>query len=853
MCSQKDGHDGHGSHEPTITPPGAGASQAQINAYVAAIRAQPENAHVHDDDMSKMSEHMAAMDLAPRDEATHIAISDGDWFDPSTWHNGVVPGDNAKVLIPEGIHIEYGSVSDASLFTVRVDGTLDFDTDADSRMVFDTMLVSPSGCLVIGTQADPVDPNVSVELVVANNGPIDVDWDPMLLSRGIISHGTASIHGAAKDSHLKVTEDPMAGDTSVTFGEVPEGWQVGDKIVIAGTKYDGYKWDNAIGGKRLYEPEDEVRFISSIEGNTVFFNDPLEYDHDSPRDDLKTSVANYTRNVSVETEDAETAEIHERGHVMFMHSDDVDVRYAEFHELGRTDKTETSRGVDDFNRISSESNVQGRYSLHLHRTGVDNIDDPAIVVGNAVWGSPGWGYVHHDSNAVLENNASFDTVGAGYVAETGNETGAWNDNIAIQATGGWGNPKNQVGLSDTLFDTAKGGDGFWFQGRMVESSDNVAASVNNGFVYFHRGATEGMLESDAANFHYPSVLHYDDAVRSDDVPILMFDGNETFAARQGLHVVKANPDQGHDVWTHLNDFTAWSVQNGAEIEYTSHYLLTDFDVVAKEPTKFSNPDTGFTIGSNTSEVVIKDSTFTGFKTGIDLNKKFVGASQGQIDDHNYFVIDAQFRDVDNNYANYDPRYDTILNARDLRPREIDLELDGPLVYEEGRNIKKGGEVDIDGTKTDGLGETEFPGGTDTFNIFKSDVATILEEDGYWTTNDGSAYFLSDIYMTDRLTGDIYYETHAVYIEDDVARKLGERDVYKDAVYNGQQNITTRGGETYAGDTLLDRAIFAEQPTSQFAGATSEILWHALTAHSDPIPEGHMHDNMTEDELMSAGM
>ena len=157
----------------------------------------------------------------------------------------------------------------------------------------------------------------------------------MLLSRGLIAHGKTEIHGAEKDSHEKVIEDPMAGDTWVDFASAPDGWQVGDTIVIAGTHYDGYKWDGSIDAKRHYEPEDEVRVISSIDGGRVYFEEPLEFDHDAPRADLKTSAANYSRNVSFETENAETAEVFERGHVMFMHNDDVDIRYAEFHELGR--------------------------------------------------------------------------------------------------------------------------------------------------------------------------------------------------------------------------------------------------------------------------------------------------------------------------------------------------------------------------------------------------------------------------------------------------------------------------------------------------------------------------------------
>ena len=549
-----DGHDSnHDDHDntATITPPGVGASQTEINNYLNALANQAEG-HAHGHDSAMAGEHMAALDLVGRGDATHVAIGDGDWDDPSIWSNGQVPGDDARVLIPEGVTVDYSVVSDARLFTVRVDGKLDFATDTDSQMIFDTMVVAPSGFLEIGNVDDPVQPDVNIDLIVADNGRIDTNWDPLLLSRGIVSHGKTTIHGAEKDSHDKVTDDPMAGDTSIKMDGVPTGWQVGDTIVIAGTNYDGWSGNR----QNWTPPEDEVRVITAIDDDgTIHFDEALAHDHDAPRADLKTSVANYTRSVSVESESGADSEVYERGHVMFMHNDDVDVRYAEFLHLGRTDKSIESRATSEFDNIDYDTNVQGRYSLHLHRAGVDDIDDPAILEGNAVFGSPGWGYVHHDSNAILENNASYDTHGAGFVAETGNETGEWNDNIAIFAKGNaWNLPKNAVDIHE-FYDIANGGDGFWFQGRLVSSSNNVGRQREPWLCLLpprqHRhddGLGQRCLRlrrrrGITATMSAPT-----------DFPIRIFENNETFAANEGLHVVKANTAQGHDIWSHLKDF-----------------------------------------------------------------------------------------------------------------------------------------------------------------------------------------------------------------------------------------------------------------------------------------------------------
>ena len=815
-------HDDAHTSNPEITPPGVGASQSAINAFVSALSGASE-VHSHDAGSDLHSEHNAAMALVDRGEATHVAIGDGDWDDPNIWSNGQVPGDNAKVLIPDGVTVDYGYFSDARLFTVRVDGKIDFATNTDSQMIFDTFVVSPTGYLEMGTANDPVDADVTIDLIVANNGQIDTDWDPNLLSRGLISHGKTVIHGAEKDSHEKVTDDPMAGDKSIKFNGVPDGWQVGDKIVIAGTHYDGYAWDHDLRAHTERENEDETRTISQIDDDgRVWFDEPLTHDHDSPRADLKTSVANYTRNVSIETEGAEDAEIYERGHVMFMHSDDVDVRYMEFHELGRTDKSEDSANVDDFGSLRFDSNVQGRYSVHLHRTGTNSTDDPAILEGNTVYGSPGWGFVHHDSHAELSNNASYATFGAGFVAETGNETGTWEDNIAIYARGvDWGILKNTTNVDNDTFDTARGGEGFWFQGRMVASTDNIAASVNTGFAYFHRDGNDTMIPIDADQFAYPSALNYIEVNKADMAPILEFSGNETFAAKEGLHIVKANPNQSHDVHSHLNDFTAWSVVNGAHLQYTAHYILTDFDVVGREDGDFWTAKNGILIGDKTSDLTIVNPTIDGFSTGINLNKDFKDGTPKDL--HSYSVIDADIRNADVEFKNYDARYDTITNSNNLPGYNPKLDLSG------GKLIWSGGEINPTGTKYDTLGETPYPGGNDAYRIYGKSINALLENVGYWETSDGENYTLVDFYFTDRVTGEVYYETQPLYLNVNLNTQS-----YKDAVNNGVQNISTVNGMKMAGDYALDvtiEAVPADSSNSATLSAMPEMA--ALTLSTMP--------------------
>ena len=806
------------THDHMDAPVTLPTTSAEVEAFVTTIKSS-EEVHVHDAGSVKLPEHQALLDLVPRADATHIAIGNGSWFDADNWYEGRIPESNAKVLIPDGVHMTYDGESGARLLTVRVDGRLEFANDVSSKMVVDTMVVTPGAQLTIGTEHAPVEAGVKVDIVIANNGPIDVDWDPMLLSRGIVSHGDVEIHGAVTDSHDKVIDDPMEGDTWLDFGDLPEGWEVGDTIVIAGTHYDGYSWDNTVGALVHHEPEDEIRTISHIDGTRVFFDDPLIFDHDAPRDDLKTSVANYSRNVTIATENGADAEVHERGHVMFMHSDNINVSYAEFFELGRTDKSELALNASEFDDIASDSNVKGRYAVHIHRAGVDDPDHPAVIEGNAVFGSPGWGFVHHDSNALLDNNATYNTFGAGYVAESGNETGSWTDNIAIYAKGtSWTLLKNGVDLGN--FDTGKTGDGFWFQGRMVESSGNIAASVNHGFAYFHRGAfaDDAQMQFNANVSAIPGAFHYAETVNPDDVPILNFHDNEVFAAKQGLHVVKANSIQGHDVHSVLDGFTAWSVLSGAQLEYTSHYLLKDFDLVAREDADFNHPLYGIAFGPNVFDMTIVDAKIDGFRDGIDLHKSSTTDAITP-DTHDYTIVNADIENVTESYANYDPALDTILSGAS-KIATPDILLDGPLTYKEGYPDPTARVVEISGSKTDSLGTTEFGTGPDNFNVRLPEVVKILETQGYYSNEDGSKYFLLDLYFSDRLTGEIFFETHPVFINDNVP--LGsEFHSYHSAKDNGLRDLQSPDTSVSDDAILLDILTFEQGAYSEEAANVDE--------------------------------
>ncbi|NWG91693.1 MAG: cadherin-like domain-containing protein, partial [Parvularculaceae bacterium] len=496
-------------------------------------------------------------------------------------------------------------------------------------------------------------------------------------------------------------------------------------------------------------------------GNVVTFDKPLQYDHEGPRADLKAYVSNFSRNVVFENEGGALTPTHERGHVMLMHSDNIVVKYAEFDELGRTDKSVRSFDVTSLASVQSDSNVKGRYSLHIHRAGVDDQQHPAIVEGNAVWGSPGWGFVHHDSNAIFSNNAAYDVFGAAFVAETGNETGRWDHNIAIKSLGVDHITKDGADVS--AFDLGRTGTGFWFQGRLVEAVGNVAASIPSGagFTYFHRGADANHIPIDPHNTNLPDALRYLDSVRTNAPNITIFLNNESIATQTGLEIIKANPRQDHDLRSLLEGFTAWEVKTGVHLEYTGHYTIKDLDVVASDTRGIGN---NFTVGvdlfNNVFDVVVNGANIEGFHTGVAMAKKGVAGldfMNGK-DQWDYIYIDVNVKGATYSFTNRTPG-DKFLTAADLVEDRLSLTpgfLDTHLKMVNGV-------YNMSGTKLDSIGSTASYKVWDPDYINAAELRGSIEQNGYWTTQDGRRVAMIEEYAADRATGDVIKVAYFVEI------------------------------------------------------------------------------------------
>ncbi len=724
-----------------------------------------------------MMEHMAQVDaLFMPSEATHVAVNDGKWTDASTWSTGSVPGDGALVYVPADVAVVYDADSAAELEMVRVDGTLSWSTTQDTSMSVETILTSHGSHLEIGTMDDPIPTDVSAEITFTD-GPIDVKVDPGRLSHGLVAFGEVNIHGADKEGHLTMDGGANAGDTSITVSGDLGNWNVGDEILVVGTDKAGKDDSGAL------ITQDETRTIVSVDGNTVTFDKPLQYDHQPPAGhDFDTFVANLSRNVVMRSENPEGT----RGHFM-MHNGTTDegdtyantVVNAEFRDMGRTDHSQ---------EVGTASNPAGRYSIHLHQIGTDPDSATSLIEGNAVSGNPGWGIVQHSSQALINDNVVYDVTGAGIVSEMGDETGMWTGNLVSSVTGP--TVDHQVGSEGAAYEN---------QSRVIIQQDNIAANSMIGWNFsgredFKYGPTrEGiwrqMFEREQLQYD-PSPL--DVAIDHEESPLVEFNNNTSIGTNVGFRVFHRQYSDDTDTMSVVRNFTVWGGGDAVHLDnYASNYEFID--------SVWQGSSEGFRIERKTSSVVFNNVEMHDFDTGyvsFGVNHEVVLIDTEFVNVDTKFDLKDLMRNVDDpalrkeliNYfqtehgIDYENPMPKIVDSSKLTPVDavyFTPDKDADLTIGAGDNS-----LSITGTITDSVGVRTFneysiakpPNGTGTSKDFAgitvkfantpSDeqkeftVDQFLALHGAWQKADGSWVSPVVNWITDRLTGD----QHPVIIE-----------------------------------------------------------------------------------------
>lgn len=555
-----------------------------------------------------LAEMEAMFDLVRYGAVTHTAVQSGGWLDPATWGGAAsMPTDGARVLVPAGLTVTVDGTVTESLMTIRVDGTLNFATDTNTELRVDTVVINMGGAFEMGTDISPVDSSVTARLIIDDyNNSFETtdatspDYDPYKLGNGLISHGQVSIQGSTKTSGVTLATEPSTGDTQLVLDNLPADWNVGDELIVAGTT------STADG--------DEVRTITAIDQvtGTVTLNAALSADHHTPTHtrtgvELQVHVGNTTRNAIIETATEHrgatatvtvptgdttsnrTGDVAEgRGHVMFMHSNNVQLRNAGFYHLGRTSKLIPvhDTAADMMGNITEIGlNPRARYAVHFHRAGTATA--PGIVENSAVVNTPGWGFVNHSSHVDMTSNISHDVVGAGFVTEAGDEAGSFVGNLSIRNNGS-GVP---TGRRKSVDDFGHGGHGFWFQGTGITVRDNVASGSSDAGIAIWPIGIDGL----------------GDTVRS--VPLVEFTNNRIYGSNVGFLV--GQHEESGDAFVNT---TIYGVNHGLEFFYPESQTYTGTTIIGD----LDNPTgTGIKMQHRAGPFQFNDTHIEGFARGFE--------------------------------------------------------------------------------------------------------------------------------------------------------------------------------------------------------------------------------------------
>jgi len=490
--------------------------------------------------------------------AAPSAVQSGPWSSPLTWEGGVLPVAGAFVVIPQGQTVTYDLPTSPVYAQVQVQGRLAWDTTRTTELNVGLLLVQ-GGRLEIGLEATPFPPDVmaTIRLKEVPGAPYthlhgQPDLAPALHTHG----GLVALYGAPKRAWTLLAADAPIGATTLTLAEPPDGWRVGDHLVLSGTHPQG-------------TPQPEEVVVAALSGATVTLAAPLQVAHlgTAPR---QAAVGNLTRNIVVTSADPTG----KRGHVMFAHGFVVPdsaplppltdgtlhvhayVSHVEFAHLGRP--------------------VPGMYPVHFHRLG--NEGRTSYLAGASVHHGANLCVRVHTTNFLsVEGNVCYDTLGHGYVTEDGTEMdNTFTHNLAVRTRATPTTNPNDPS------DTGQGS-GFWLNNPRNALVGNYASDAD-GWGYQVNPITIGTANTRVGK------LVGEPPVPVTSLPLGTFTGNRSQGNGQGgLEVINLDTPAP----TLVQSFTALDAKGNGLAGFATGLRLEQFHT--NRPVTFYVPGNQFPI------------------------------------------------------------------------------------------------------------------------------------------------------------------------------------------------------------------------------------------------------------------
>ena len=477
-----------------------------------------------------------AIGASPADAETFRSRQSGAWSSPETWEGGETPDAGAKVLVRDGHRVIYDVASATPIRWVHIAGTLSFARDRRTRLDVGLIWIAPEGAdpsgafddhashraggpangedgtvpaLEVGTPNAPIPGEHTARIRLVHFDGMERDDLPAIVCRG----GRLDLHGAPMErTWIKLGRPGRAGENRLWLEEAPQGWRVGDRIIVTGTRRQViYKGTYTRSVRE--RPSTEERLIEgfSIYGNelrgssaTITLDRRLDHDHYA-KGEFRAEVANLSRNVVIESADPEGV----RGHVMILRHSRGSISYAEFRHLGK-------------------EGVLGRYPIHFHRVG--STMRGSSVIGASIWDSANHFITLHGTNyMVVRDCVGYQSIGHGFFLEDGTEVyNVLDRNLAVQALRGEPLPDQFLPYDNN------DGAGFWWANSLNTFTRNVAVECDQHGYHFNV-----VVPTEGFDPERP-VLQANGEVEKVDIrtlPFIRFEDNEAHTQRRfGLNL-----------------------------------------------------------------------------------------------------------------------------------------------------------------------------------------------------------------------------------------------------------------------------------------------------------------------------
>ncbi|MHA3774322.1 G8 domain-containing protein [Verrucomicrobiota bacterium sgz303538] len=472
------------------------------------------------------------------------SVRNGAWSDPQTWEPAQVPGQGQRVLVSSNTRVIYDRESDAVIRLIQVAGELSFSRDRSTTLNVGLLKVQnsehcsengfrcdlhamtddgepnaqpvgASAALEVGTFDKPIPAQFTARIRLHYLDGMNKDDAPALSA----CSARMDLHGAPMSrTWVKLGADANQNGTTVTLAEPVTGWRVGDEVIVTGSIHGEHLRTYREGQKNSSAPQTEERIITRIEGTTLTLDRPLVNQHFGSGD-LRSEVANLSRNVIIESADPNGV----RGHTLYHQFSTGGISYARFAHLGK-------------------EGVLGRYPIHFHL--VEDTMRGSGVIGAAIVDSHNrWVTIHGTQYLLVRDCVGYRGVGHGFFMEDGTEVFNLLDrNLGVQAFRGKPLPKQVL-----RFDPNEGAAFWWANGRNSLTRNVSCENDEYGFRYDSQST-----RSFSSRIAVRTPEGREEKVDIRTLPFYRFEANE--AHTEGLYgMVFAGNNQRGDPITKVED------------------------------------------------------------------------------------------------------------------------------------------------------------------------------------------------------------------------------------------------------------------------------------------------------------